>query len=189
MRWPVVEQVFLQQDDGRGPTLPRTLPSTIEPGRWHGDITCEAAALARYLVAAGCRELGIGSNPTIVQFVTPTPPSGEGNRGRKLNMTVSRAKRIGAGAVLLGGGVLAGLGVGAGVAQADPYQPGGAPSRWCPGQQLPAPDVVWDMNVCHYYRTSYKPGEHGDLSQYVYSADEPTLGSLCGGAPFCLPGL
>jgi hypothetical protein len=54
--------------------------------------------------------------------------------------------------LLVSGGLgLAGLGLAAGVAQADlrgPYQ-------WCPGQSMQWPTgpwglpVVWDMNVCH----------------------------------------
>ena len=98
-------------------------------------------------------------------------------------------KRAGVSAMVLSCAVLAGLCLSAGTAQADPYQPGGPPHQWCPGQRLPAPDVAWDMNVCHFYRTSYNPEAHGDLSRYIYSADEPTIGSLCNGAPICLPGL
>ena len=46
--------------------------------------------------------------------------------------------------VLSGGLGLAGLGLAAGTAQALP--------SWCPGQPLPAPNVNWDMGLCHNYR-------------------------------------
>ncbi|MGB9227299.1 hypothetical protein, partial [Mycobacterium sp.] len=65
--------------------------------------------------------------------------------------------------LLVSGGLgLAGLGPGAGTAQAT-CSPGAAvvngrcygPNHWCPGQSLyvsqggPNRDVDWDMNVCH----------------------------------------
>lgn len=51
--------------------------------------------------------------------------------------------------VLVSGGLgLAGLGLGAGIAQANL-----GPFHWCPGghDRLPSPNVVWDMSVCHTY--------------------------------------
>jgi hypothetical protein len=51
--------------------------------------------------------------------------------------------------VLVSGGLgLAGLGLGAGTAQANI-----GPYHWCPGghDRLPSPNVVWDMTVCHTY--------------------------------------
>jgi hypothetical protein len=67
-------------------------------------------------------------------------------------------KRILAGALLSGGVAVAGLGMGAGTAQAD------GPHHWCPGnpKNMPyAPNafVDWDWNVCHtWYPTNYGMG-------------------------------
>jgi hypothetical protein len=60
--------------------------------------------------------------------------------------------------------VLAGLGLGAGVAQADPT-PG--TKTWCPGQPMPKqdaslPPLNWDMTVCHdwyYWGATFNPIE------------------------------
>jgi hypothetical protein len=71
-------------------------------------------------------------------------------------------KRIIAGAVLSGGFAVAGLGLSAGVAQADPVPRcafhGGCSAQWCPGKRLPAPDVKWDMTVCHDWLNNPYPG-------------------------------
>jgi hypothetical protein len=66
-------------------------------------------------------------------------------------------------AMLVCGGLgLAGLGLGAGAAQADgcevPY------GCWCPGKPLPKTSgpIDWDMSVCHNYH--YSPmGGYGDF--------------------------
>jgi hypothetical protein len=62
-------------------------------------------------------------------------------------------KRIMTGAVLSGGIAVAGLGLSAGVAQADPVprctSQGTCSAQWCPGKRLLAPDVKWDTTVCH----------------------------------------
>jgi len=112
-------------------------------------------------------------------------------RSRGNNLTYMKRGIVGfATTVLVSGGLgLAGLGLAAGAAQADPYQPGGAPEQWCPGNALPAPDVVWDMSQCHWYRFSANPAGHGDLSRFIYSADPPDIAAQCAGAPICLPGL
>ena len=57
--------------------------------------------------------------------------------------------RIVAGTLLAATVAVAGFGLAAGTAQANTR----GPYQWCPGQQLPETDVVWDMNVCHtwYY--------------------------------------
>jgi hypothetical protein len=62
--------------------------------------------------------------------------------------TTDDVKRIIVGALLSGGLAVAGLGLGAGTAQANV-----GPYHWCPGGQgrLPNPNVVWDMSVCHTY--------------------------------------
>ncbi len=65
--------------------------------------------------------------------------------------------RIIAGGLMSGSVALAGLGLGAGTAQADPVGVcnGMACSYvWCPGTPLPYPKYGapnWDMNVCHHY--------------------------------------
>ena len=69
-------------------------------------------------------------------------------------------RRIFAGAALAGGVAMAGLGLGAGVAQAYPMcTPNGTcATQWCPGRSLPAPDVKWDMTVCHDFLSNPYPG-------------------------------
>lgn len=71
-------------------------------------------------------------------------------------------KTMMAGALLCGGLGLAGLGTGAGTAQAN-----GGPYTWCPGQSMDDPigpnrfgnQYDWDMSVCHtWYRVSYGYG-------------------------------
>jgi hypothetical protein len=53
--------------------------------------------------------------------------------------------------LLLSGSLgLAGLGLSAGTAQALP--------SWCPGQPLPAPNVNWDMGLCHNYEVNPNSG-------------------------------
>jgi hypothetical protein len=84
-------------------------------------------------------------------------------------------KRIIAGALLSGGIAVAGLGLAAGTAQA---QPGFAPlATWCPGQPVPGyPPVVWDINVCHdYYETTNTP-DH--LTHVVEGEFTPPNGPL-----------
>ena len=75
--------------------------------------------------------------------------------------------------VLVSGGLgLAGLGLAAGTAHADPCTlkdqracPPRGPNQWCPGQSMdparggPGTDVVWDVNVCHtWYYVAYGQG-------------------------------
>jgi hypothetical protein len=84
-----------------------------------------------------------------------------------------------ASAVVVSGGLgLAGLGLTAGTAQADPQSPG--PFQWCPGQPLPGQHygaisdptrnitipphditVIWDNSVCHTYW--YTPSGRGNV--------------------------
>ena len=116
--------------------------------------------------------------------------------------TTHNLKRIIAGALLSGGVVVAGLGLAAGTAQAEfgfaplshdpvPADNFTVPHQWCPGQPLPMPDVVWDMNVCHTWY--WVPvGGMGNVGKFVWEGDHPArpLGPPpCYGAPICLPGL
>ena len=64
-----------------------------------------------------------------------------------MNVT-NNLKRIIAGTLLSGGLAVTGVGLAAGIAQA---QPGPAPlGRWCPGD-LPVRNATWDPTVCHDY--------------------------------------
>ena len=71
--------------------------------------------------------------------------------------TTHNVKRIIFGALLSGGVAVAGLGLGAGTAQAYTY----GPFQWCPGQDMPndppRPEgrLGWDMSVCHTYWFDY----------------------------------
>jgi hypothetical protein len=120
---------------------------------------------------------------------------------RNMNATHHR-KRIIAGALLSGSLAVAGLGLSAGTAQAEPSfvpqfnAPFPAdnftePHDWCPGQRLPMDDVVWDMSVCHHWYW-VAVGGTGNVGQFVWEGDAPRvpLGPPpCYGAPICLPGL
>jgi hypothetical protein len=77
--------------------------------------------------------------------------------------TTMKTIRIMAAALLAGGVAIAGLGPGAGTAQADP-DPNYGPHQWCPGQpktwpNYPATTVNWDSNICHtWYYVGYGLG-------------------------------
>ena len=60
--------------------------------------------------------------------------------------TTHTVTRIVAGALLAGGVVVTGFGLGSGPAVAQGY-------TWCPGQRLPSAGLGWDMNVCHTFYT------------------------------------
>jgi len=92
--------------------------------------------------------------------------------------------------VLVSGGLgLAGLGLGAGTAQAI-----GGPYQWCPGKSMwisgnhVTNPVVWDESVCHtYYMVDFGKG---NVAQNVWDgpnppADDPIQGAL----PNPLPGM
>jgi hypothetical protein len=93
------------------------------------------------------------------------------------------------------GWALAGLGLAAGTAHAepgvalshDPFPLVRGPYQWCPGQPLPEGDVVWDMGVCHtWYWVAY--GFQANRGQFVYEGDTPPPDLGC--IPLlCLPGL
>jgi hypothetical protein len=87
--------------------------------------------------------------------------------------------------LLVSGGLgLAGLGPGAGTAQAT-CSPGAAvvngmcygPNHWCPGQSLyvsqggPNRDVNWDMNICHTWY--WVADGEGNVSPQVWDGDNP----------------
>jgi hypothetical protein len=105
--------------------------------------------------------------------------------------TTRTLKRIIAGTLLSGGVAVAGLGLAAGTAQADPQSSG--PFQWCPGQPLPghpgmsypathvsypATHVVWDDSVCHtYWRLTVARGNvrmsDGAVSDFWDGPDPP----------------
>jgi hypothetical protein len=68
--------------------------------------------------------------------------------------TKSAMRRIIAGTLLSGGVAVAGFGLSAGVAQADPTCPESPYFCWCPGKPLPksGTPITWDMGVCHNFR-------------------------------------
>ena len=73
---------------------------------------------------------------------------------------------------------LAGLGLSAGTAQADPNT--ATVMTWCPGQAPPDRGIRWDMNVCHnYFITSLGTGNvamvdyRGNPTESWFSADVP----------------
>jgi hypothetical protein len=110
-------------------------------------------------------------------------------------------------ALLWGGFCLAGLGLGAGIAQAYDY----GPFQWCPGQPMPNDpprsdaDLVWDMGVCHTYYFAYDvrtkaPAHYWEGPNLFPTpippppppANPPNIAQQCPGLiPFvdCLPGL
>lgn len=99
-------------------------------------------------------------------------------------------KRIIVAALLAGGAAVAGLGLTADTAAAQPGDNFSVPHQWCPGQPLPMNDVVWDTNICHTWY--WVPvGGMGNVGQFVWDgATPPPHGPPpCYGAPICLPGL
>jgi hypothetical protein len=98
------------------------------------------------------------------------------NKGqRKHNMSTTHTlKRIITGALLSGGIAVAGFGLAAGTAHADPI----GPKHWCPGEQ-PVPKtgnhitdpLNWDWNVCHTYYIVL-PGQ-GNVSSMIWDGDDP----------------
>ena len=89
--------------------------------------------------------------------------------------------RIVAGALLSGGVAVAGLGLGAGTAQAIPD----GPYTWCPGQPKsaymppggvpgpasPGPSVNWDWSVCHTF-WGVQWGQ-GNINNFIWEGDNP----------------
>lgn len=90
--------------------------------------------------------------------------------------TTHDPKRIIAGAPRSGGLVLAGLGLGAGTANADPgYIDPIGPYHWCPGG--PPLDVNWDQSICHtYWHVATGAGDvggPGDLHNNIWEGPNP----------------
>jgi hypothetical protein len=98
--------------------------------------------------------------------------------------TPHNLKRIIAGALLSGGVAVAGLGLGAGTAQALPD----GPYTWCPGQPRnahmppggqpgpasPGPSVEWDWNVCHsFWIVSWGEGNVDGPDRSLWDGDNP----------------
>jgi hypothetical protein len=100
--------------------------------------------------------------------------------------TTHNPKRIIAAALLSGGIAVAGLGLGAGTAQADT----GRPHQWCPGDSMSFPTgpggfYSWDMNVCHtWYWVKRGQGNvpfHADLrGSILWDGDNPPADSYPG---------
>ena len=88
---------------------------------------------------------------------------------------MNRFTRFATTGLVSGGLCLAGLGLGAGTAQAQ--TPPGGPYQWCPGQELPRTGnqrvnpVIWDMNVCHTYWYVYHG--QGNAAQNLWDGDNP----------------
>ena len=103
-------------------------------------------------------------------------------------------------ALLFGGLGLAGFGLAAGAAQAEPgFAPqyhgpvfAGGPYQWCPGQDkggfggafnTPGPPN-WDWGVCHTYYV-VQDGQ-GNVSPSIWEGDNPPAPRTPGCAPGCL---
>jgi len=97
--------------------------------------------------------------------------------------TTHRLKRTIAAGLFSGGVAVAGMGLATGVAQANPLctPAGTCAAQWCPGKALRAPDVKWDMSVCHDYASNPYPGS-------VQVGSRIWEGEPCGPvSPFCFP--
>ena len=115
----------------------------------------------------------------------PDPVSGTAdcNETEPTINTPQYLKRIIAEVLLSGSFAVAGVGLAAGIAQANTR----GPYQWCPGQHLPETDVVWEMNACHtWYWVGY--GFQANRGHFVYEGinPPPNLGCIPG---LCLPGL
>jgi hypothetical protein len=75
---------------------------------------------------------------------------------------------------------LAGFGLAAGTADADPWpgcETNEGPCHWCPGDELPhtgnhiTNPVVWDESVCHTYWYVYFG--QGNVAQNIWDGDTP----------------
>ena len=104
--------------------------------------------------------------------------------------TIHATARIAAGALLAGAVTLAGLGLAAGSAQAQPVPapldgawPGcpnnhpAGPCHWCPGDppvqtgNMVVNPVIWDAGICHTY-WYVSPGQ-GNVSTMIWEGDTP----------------
>jgi hypothetical protein len=89
--------------------------------------------------------------------------------------TIHTLKRSGARALLSGSVAVAGFGLGAGTAQA---QPGLAPqTQWCPGQYVSKfiQNMQWDWNVCHDWHlvTNSEADQYGVKHFHAEEGPEP----------------
>jgi hypothetical protein len=111
--------------------------------------------------------------------------------------TMTRIPRFATAVAVSGSVALAGLGLGATTARADPGSPN--VMTWCPGQALPDRGIRWDMNVCHnYFIAPLGTGNvpmvdfRGNSSQSWFSAIPPPVYAPPPpppppGQPFCTP--
>ena len=103
-------------------------------------------------------------------------------------------------AAIAAGAAIAGLAVGAGAAQAEPFIP--PANNWCPGQALPFSNIQWDMSVCHtWYMVPFGKGnvrmvdlKGNPLDSFIYAGDPPPVLTPAPpppgkppGTPFCSP--
>ena len=98
---------------------------------------------------------------------------------------MSRVSRFVTTLAVSGAVTVAGLALGAGTVQADPFP--AQPHSWCPAEALPFNNIQWDMGVCHtWYWVDY--GLQANVGQFVYEGDNPPRNLGC--IPIiCLPGL
>ena len=95
------------------------------------------------------------------------------NTGNTITTTRS-LKRIIAGALLSGGVAVAGMGLSAGIAEAE--TPPGGPNTWCPGDppvatgNIRVNPVIWDNNICHEYWYVYHG--QGNVAQKHFGTDQ-----------------
>ena len=118
-------------------------------------------------------------------------------RSRGTNLRSMKRGIVGLATTVLSAGALglAGMGMAAGTAQADPS----SPHLWCPGDSMNAPtgpgaDKVWDFNVCHtWYFVRGGFGNvalrDGGISSNTFDGENPPPGSLtdCGRDLFGFP--
>jgi hypothetical protein len=119
--------------------------------------------------------VGIGSQPH--GLCCPHRQRQRGGARRK-ESTIRRISRFATTVAISGGLALAGLGLAAGTAQADPFA--AQPHSWCPGHALPFNNIQWDMGVCHtWYTVPFGQGNvrmvdlHGNPLDSFISADLP----------------
>lgn len=110
--------------------------------------------------------------------------------------TTHNLKRAITAAMLTGGVAVAGLGLGAGVAQAN-----SGPLTWCPGQSvylngIKVSDYDWDLNACHtFYEVGYGQGNVGyklGPASTIWEGPNPPAPKhdpLCPPGPVCYPWL
>jgi hypothetical protein len=121
------------------------------------------------------------SSPAVANYqLDARPPGGAHNATAPVRKEsiMNRISRFAMTVAASGTLALAGLGLCAGAARADPGSPN--VMTWCPGQALPDRNIRWDMNVCHnYFIAPLGTGNvpmvdfRGNSSQSWFSADIP----------------